>query len=262
MSQPSEALTGNVLALSTTGTTLLILIQLASRIFTFASNQLILRTLSPIILGISAQLELYQVSILYFSRESIRMAIQRQPSVSASSTISINSSDGAPLIPQDMQALASQVVVNASYLSIFFGIPTTVMFTILYYHFAPEQASSTPFFGISVAVTGLASLLELSIEPFFAVVQQRMWYEKRAAVEMPAAFVKSIATCSVFLYASHANKDFGALPFALGHLSYSIILISGYCITLLPGGNEKQFSFLLTRLPFRRVLESIFAFLG
>ncbi|KAK1148285.1 oligosaccharyl transferase subunit ost3/OST6 [Aspergillus melleus] len=47
-----------------TGTTLLIAVQVASKLFTFVSNQLILRNLHPETLGIAAQLELYSISIL------------------------------------------------------------------------------------------------------------------------------------------------------------------------------------------------------
>jgi oligosaccharide translocation protein RFT1 len=221
MSQPTEARMGNMLASSATGTTFLIMIQLASRIFTFASNQLILRTLSPIVLGIAAQLELYQVTILYFSRESIRLAIQRQPltPVSAPSPDSKKDSKTDEIKSLDQLAVSS-----------------------------PTQAADTPFFQASVAVTGLASLLELCIEPFFAVIQQRMWYEKRAAVEMPAAFLRSLVTCSTFLFASRINQPAGALPFALGHLSYSIALICGYCWTMLRGADERRFTFLLKKI--------------
>ena len=255
MPQSSEGPAGTAVASSATGTTFLILIQLASRVFTFASNQLILRSLSPSILGIAAQLELYQVSILYFSRESIRMAIQRQPLASVPPTSSGQSSNEAAAISRDKQSTASQSIVNVSYLSIFLGIPLALVFTVLYQWFAPAQASNTPFFNTSVAVTSIASLLELSIEPFFAVIQQRMLYEKRASVEMPAAFLKSFATCSIFLYASHVNWDVGALPFALGHLVYSIILICGYCIAFLPGTDARQFSFLLTPMQSRCVFK-------
>ncbi|KAF3401608.1 Oligosaccharide translocation protein RFT1 [Penicillium rolfsii] len=250
MSHPIEARMGNMLASSATGTTFLIMIQLASRIFTFASNQLILRTLSPIVLGLAAQLELYQVTILYFSRESIRLAIQRQPltPVSAASTdtkkdLKLDASD---LL--DQLAISSQSVVNVSYLSLCLGLPFTILMTLLYQYFAPAQAIDTPFFQASVAVTGLASLLELCIEPFFAVIQQRMWYEKRAAVEMPAAFLRSLVTCSSFLIASRINQPAGALPFALGHLSYSIALLCGYCWALLRGAGERRFTFLLTKI--------------
>ncbi|KAJ5195158.1 uncharacterized protein N7498_008596 [Penicillium cinerascens] len=173
MSQPDEASVGNAVASSATGTTFLILIQLTSRIFTFASNQLILRTLSPIVLGVAAQLELYQVSILYFSRESIRLAIQRQPLV-LSSTLSRQGTNQAQSASQDGQSEASQSVVNVSYLSLLLGFPSAIIFTMLYERLAPRQALGTPFFRESVLVTGMASFMELSIEPFFAVVQQHM----------------------------------------------------------------------------------------
>ncbi|KAJ5150971.1 uncharacterized protein N7482_010223 [Penicillium canariense] len=257
MSQPTDARMGSMLASSATGTTFLIMIQLASRTFTFTSNQLILRTMSPIVLGIAAQLELYQVTILYFSRESIRIAIQRQPltPAPAPSLGRKEHTKSGPTSPLDQLSIASQSVVNVSYLSLCLGLPFTIILTLLYQYLAPTQAADTPFFQTSVAVTGLASFLELCIEPFFAVIQQRMWYEKRAAVEMPAAFLRSLTTCSTFLCASRLNQPVGALPFALGHLSYSIALLFGYCWSMLRGTSERQFAFLLTRIPSRDTSE-------
>ncbi|EPS31277.1 hypothetical protein PDE_06232 [Penicillium oxalicum 114-2] len=253
MSQPSQAhQTGNMLASSATGTTFLILIQLSSRVFTFASNQLVLRAMSPIILGIAAQLELFQVTILYFSRESIRMAIQRQPLQPVSTFSSASSSEADkkedPETAKNYLEIASQSVVNLSYLSLCLGLPLTILVTSLYQYFAPVQAAMTPFFYSSVVLTGLASLLELSIEPFFAVIQQRMWYEKRAAVEMPAAFLRSLVTCLSFGFASRRNQAVGALPFALGHLSYSLALVCGYCWTMLGGAGDRNFTYLLARI--------------
>jgi oligosaccharide translocation protein RFT1 len=243
---PNGARAGAV-ASSVTGTTFLILIQLASRIFTFASNQFILRALSPVLLGIAAQLELYQVSILYFSRESIRLAIQRQP-LAQSSTSNGQGSKQAESISRNGQSEASQSVVNVSYLSLLLGVPSAIVFTLLYERLAPRQALGVSFFRESVLVTGIASLMELSIEPFFAVVQQHMWYDKRAAVEMPAAFLKSLTTCCAFTYASRTGINAGALPFALGHLAYSVALIFGYCFSLLRPTHERHFSFLPARI--------------
>lgn len=248
MAKTDDAHMGKILASSATGTSFLILIQLASRIFTFASNQLILRTLSPVILGIAAQLELFQVSILYFSRESIRMAIQRQPIPSSPDK---KSSLEADAVATDSQSVASQAVVNVSYLSLALGIPSSLMLAMLYQRFVPEEASETAFFYHSVILIGAAALIELSIEPFFSVVQQHMFYEKRAAVEMPAAFLRSAVTSSAFIYASQVNYDLGVLPFALGHLSYSLALICGYSLVLLRGANTTRFSFLLTRIQSR-----------
>jgi oligosaccharide translocation protein RFT1 len=248
MVEPDDAHMGKILASSTTGTSFLILIQLASRIFTFASNQLILRTLSPVVLGVATQLELFQVSILYFSRESIRMAIQRQPISPLSSNEPAYEAKAATA---EKQSVTSQIVVNVSYLSLVLGIPASLMFAMVYRRVVPEEASSIAFFYPSVILTGTASLLELSIEPFFSVVQQHMLYEKRAAVEMPAAFLRSAVTSLTFIHASRVNSNLGVLPFALGHLSYSLALVCGYSLALLKGPNTKRFSFLLTRIQSR-----------
>ena len=244
---PNGARVGDVVASSATGTTFLILIQLASRVFTFASNQLILRSLSPIVLGIAAQLELYQVSILYFSRESIRLAIQRQP-LPQSSTSNRQGSKQLESASQDGQSEASQSVVNVSYLSLLLGVPSAIVFTLLYERLAPRQAQGIAFFKESVFVTGIASFMELSIEPCFAVVQQHMWYDKRAAVEMPAAFLKSLTTCCAFIYASRSGQNAGALPFALGYMAYSIALIFGYSFSLLWATDERRYSLLPVRI--------------
>ncbi|PHH62082.1 hypothetical protein CDD81_7575 [Ophiocordyceps australis] len=60
------------------GASLLILLQLASRLATFAANQILLRFLTAPLLGAATQLELYYLSVLFFARESLRVAVQRQ----------------------------------------------------------------------------------------------------------------------------------------------------------------------------------------
>ena len=88
----------SILSASAKGATFLILLQIGSRALTFAVNQILLRFLSPELLGVSAQLELFSISVLYFARESLRVALQRQS--------------------QSLQA-----VINLSYLAVFTGLP-------------------------------------------------------------------------------------------------------------------------------------------
>ncbi|KAG5921549.1 hypothetical protein E4U42_005806, partial [Claviceps africana] len=59
------------------GASLLILLQVASRLVTFVANQLLLRYLTAPLLGLATQLEVYYLSVLFFSRESLRVAVQR-----------------------------------------------------------------------------------------------------------------------------------------------------------------------------------------
>ncbi|KAK5275762.1 Oligosaccharide translocation protein rft1, partial [Cryomyces antarcticus] len=91
-------MSNSILSASAKGATLLILLQVSSRALTFAINQVLLRFLSPELLGLSVQLELYSISVLYFARESLRVALQRQ-------------SHGV------------QTVVNLSYLAVGLGVP-------------------------------------------------------------------------------------------------------------------------------------------
>lgn len=246
MSQPEDDEAGRVQRPSAFATALLIIIQLTSRLFTFAANQLILCKLSPATLGIATQLELYLNTTLYFSRESIRIAIQRQPLRVISNQENTEKVSHREI--QDENLAASQSVVNISYLSLGMGFPFAIILTIFYMHFTPQEAAKTPHYDTSIIITGVASLLELGSEPFFAVVQQHMLYKKRAVVEMSAAFMKSFIVCSTFAWASRVDRDIGVFPFALGHLGYSLILIGGYAMKMPSIARKKHFSLLPARV--------------
>ncbi|KAL4912131.1 Rft protein-domain-containing protein [Aspergillus aurantiobrunneus] len=251
MSQPARSakmLSGSAMS----GTRTLIIVQLASRLFIFASNQMILRGLSPSILGISAQLELFLISILYFSRESIRAAIQRQPLQPPAAYSAITDkktvSSSEELQRRKILAESSQSIVNMAYLSIGMGILTATTFLAFYVHFASKEVSETPFYHMSVAITAIASLVELGSEPFFAVIQQYMLYSKRAAVEISAAFLKSLVTCCISMWAVRYGHSVGCLPFALGYLSYALTIFGGYCLVTVYQSSDWHFSFLLSRI--------------
>lgn len=249
MSQQGKNRVGRVQRPSMFATVLLIMIQLTSRLFTFTANQLILRKLSPNILGIATQLELYLTTTLYFSRESIRIAIQRQPL----RVVAGQENAGAAFHREisDENQTASQSVVNISYLSLGMGFPLAIILTLSYMHFTSQEATKTPYYYTSVMITGAASLLELGSEPFFTVVQQHMLYKKRAVVEMSAAFVRSLIVCSTFVWASGNSRDVGVFPFALGHLGYSLVLFWGYAMTMPSIARQGNFSLLPTRIKAR-----------
>ncbi|PWY69159.1 nuclear division Rft1 protein [Aspergillus sclerotioniger CBS 115572] len=245
-----------MLASSVSGTTLMILVQLASRVFTFTANQLILRGLPPAILGIASQLELYFISILYFSRESIRVAIQRQP-LQLKFIPTSGHKDGTDPTSEnagdvsEARIIASQSVVNMSYLSLVLGFLFAMAFAVSYMQFAPSEVSQMPSYHASVVITTIASLMELSVEPFFTVVQQYMLHRKRAVVEMSAAFVKSLTTCLAYTWAARTGHTVGVLPFSLGYLCYSTTLICGYMLALRGVTNMWKFSIFPTKIKSR-----------
>ncbi|PYH68743.1 Rft-1-domain-containing protein [Aspergillus vadensis CBS 113365] len=229
-----------MLASSASGTTMMIIVQLASRIFTFTANQLVLRSLPPAIMGVASQLELYFISILFFSRESIRMAIQRQP---------------LQLKPLTMYSHKDSTVVNMSYLSLALGFLFALAFAASYVQLASREVSELPYYYASVIITSIASLMELSTEPFFTVVQQYMLHRQRAVVEMSAAFVKSLTTCLACAWASRAGHSIGVLPFSIGYLCYSSTLICGYMLALSGVTDAQKFSMLPTKIKSRDTSE-------
>ncbi|KAL4927445.1 Rft protein-domain-containing protein [Aspergillus undulatus] len=252
MSRPAEN-ASSILVSAMSGTTNLIFVQLASRLFIFASNQLILRSLSPSVLGIAAQLELFLISILYFSRESIRAAIQRQPLQSPVSSAATGKEKDAVSTRDEqergkIQTISSQSIVNMSYLSIGMGIITATVFAVCYLRFASNEVLETPHYHASVVIIAVASLIELSSEPVFAVVQQYMLYGRRATVEVSAAFLKSLVTCGISTWAVRYGHSLGALSFALGHLTYALAIFCGYFIFAFRQPSDWHFSLLLSRI--------------
>lgn len=200
---------------SARGATFLILLQIGSRAITFALNQVLLRFLSPGTLGVSVQLELFKTGILYFSRESLRVAAERR------------SSGGV------------QASINVSYLSIFIGVPISALLSYLY---MSVTLPDVPFFSEALRVSQLAALVELLMEPAFTAVQQKMLYKTRAAAEGSSVVLKTLAVFSIFFWANSRGVDLGVLPFAIGELVNSIVLTFVYWILTTPVARASDFS--------------------
>ncbi|KAI1340178.1 Rft-1-domain-containing protein [Xylariaceae sp. FL0016] len=201
------------------GASLLIVLQIASRAVTFVANQLLLRFLTAKLLGVSTQLEVYYVSVLFFARESLRVAIQRQGSPSSSS--SKTPSDATN--PRD-----SQSVVNIANISLALGLGTSVVLGSAYLYYVDAETAATPYLNTALRIYGLAALVELLSEPAFMVLQYRLRFGPRAAAESIATFLRCLVTFGAANWAWRKDLDFGALPFALGQLAYGVGLLGVY----------------------------------
>lgn len=190
----------NAVSASAKGASFLILLQIGSRALTFALNQILLRFLSPELLGINVQLELYCISVLYFARESLRVALQRR-------------ADG------------TRAVINMSYLAVAAGIPFSIILAQLYLQ---TEVPKVPFLVTSLWWYGGAAMLELLAEPCFAVAQQKMLYKTRASAEAMSTIAKTVTTVGLVLWSSRRGLDMGVLPFAGGQLAYAVTLLSVY----------------------------------
>ncbi|KAA8901939.1 oligosaccharide translocation protein RFT1 [Sphaerosporella brunnea] len=207
-SAPEPALSDSLLSASAESAKFLVLLQVASRLLTFSVNQLLLRYLSPTLLGVSVQLELLTTSILYFSRESLRNALQRQAT-----------------------AADSRVVTNLALLT----LPLGLVFSVLLgtgYLWGREGGEGIGYWKVSVALFVIATLLELAAEPAFAVAQMRMRVKVRAAAESAAAMARCALTCGVTVWAAGQGRELGALPFAIGQIGYGGVLLLVYTVRI------------------------------
>ena len=200
----------SLLSASAESAKFLILLQVSSRVLTFIVNQVLLRYLSPELLGVSVQLELFMTTILYFSRDSIRTALQRQTT-----------------------RTQTQAVINLSLLALPLGVFFAGGLSLFYTRsFASPETAEQPFFLESIGLYALATILELAAEPWFALAQLRLRYKLRAGAESAAATVRCILTCGVTLAAARGWVEIGGgvgpLPFAVGQLGYAVVLFGVY----------------------------------
>ncbi|KAK7937948.1 Oligosaccharide translocation protein RFT1 [Apiospora aurea] len=213
------------------GASLLIVLQVASRAVTFVANQLLLRFLTAQLLGVSTQLEVYYLSVLFFARESLRVAIQRQgPTTTTATSTGENSKDnknGDNKVSSD-SAQDSQSVVNVGHLALVLGLGAAVGLGGAYLKYVDAATASTPHLDTALYIYGLAAVIELLSEPAFVVLQHRLRFGPRAAAESYATFVRCIVTFGAANWAWRSGCDWGALPFALGQLGYGLALTGVY----------------------------------
>jgi oligosaccharide translocation protein RFT1 len=202
----------SLLSASASSAKYLVLLQVASRLLTFGVNQLLLRYLNPSLLGLSVQLELLTTSILYFSRESLRNALQRNSSAD------------------------STVVANLALLTLPLGVVFSAVLGVGYWGMG--QAEVVEYWTQSVALFVVATLLELAAEPAFAVAQMGMRVKVRAAAESAAAMARCGLTCGVTIWAARTGRELGALPFAIGQVGYGGVLLLVYTVRI---GREVHF---------------------
>ncbi|KAK8123649.1 oligosaccharide translocation protein RFT1 [Apiospora kogelbergensis] len=193
------------------GASLLIVLQVASRAVTFVANQLLLRFLTAQLLGVSTQLEVYYLSVLFFARESLRVAIQRQGPTTATTTTSNGNNNNEKKENDPGPGPGRRRRVGGAYLK-----------------YADAATAATPHLGTALYIYGVAAVVELLSEPAFVVLQHRLQFGPRAAAESLATFLRCAVTFGAASWAWRRGADWGALPFALGQLGYGLGLSGVY----------------------------------
>ena len=214
---------------SVKGASFLILLQIGCRALAFIVNQILLRFLSPHILGLSAQLELFSISTLYFSRESLRNALQHKPNNDGPRK-TVESGGGEDRKSTDKVAVSygattrMQEVINLSHLAIAIGVPLTIAFTWLYLQKADIEVLESHHMRSSLYIYALATVVELLNEPAFNVARQEMMYAARASAEFLSFFMRALISCSISIWVGLSGRNLGVLPFAVGQLGYAVTL--------------------------------------
>lgn len=111
-------------------------------------NQALFRLASPSAFGAAAiQFELILSTILFLSREGVRNALLRVKS------------------REDPERTIRRL--NLTFLPIVFGIPLSVLTSLLYTHLAGQEIKGKPHFQIAIALYALAAMTELLSEPMY-----------------------------------------------------------------------------------------------
>lgn len=218
------------------GATLLIALQLATRLLTFAANQALLRLLDAPLLGLSARLEAFYLAVVFFSREAGRVAVQRQPVSPPGGKGEGEKGKGAG------PAREGQAVVNLSYIAPLLGLVVSASLG------SAMRSGSEPSFNDALVYYALASALELLSEPSFALAQLRLRFGTRAAAEALAGVARCAATLAS-AWALSRRGDVGVLPFAYGQVAFGTVLLLWYSASGWSIARQGGFSILPRRIP-------------
>lgn len=224
---------------------LLVLLQLGSRIITFSLNQALLGFTTPAAFGTATiQLEPLLNTVLFLSREGIRSAIVR--SASAADKQRQQQPDGA-----HVQGTPSSSIWKTSWIPLYAGIPLTLLGFGLYAKRAASSVKSQASFKHAVCLYGLATLLELASEPWFNRAQVDNNIKLRVSIEGTAVVARAIVTLAVVVAGGESSA---LLAFGLGQLVYSLALITRYVwhyrsSKISGSGRESQYVEVLLRGP-------------
>lgn len=209
------AMPDNKEAKAVRGASLLILLQWATRIVTFLANQTLIRYVTAELLGISTHLDVFYLSVIIFSRESLRSAIQRQGTINSNQgTTSPDQIDHQAKTKKDddhgSHSETSQAIVNLAYLVTALGLPTATVLGWTYLSALSEETlAAAPNLVPAVCIYALATILELLSEPAFAVLLSRLQFGARAGAEWTGTILKCAVTLASAVWASWYGLKLG-----------------------------------------------------
>lgn len=183
---------------------LLVLLQLGSRLVTFTLNQALLSYTTPAAFGTATvQLEPLLNTVLFLCREGIRGALARQSRSNLSST----------------------EVTKLSLLPVALGLPLSLAGFCIYARNTSPAVYQQDFFTVSVLLYGLSTVIELASEPYFNRAQLELDVKLRVSIEGSAVIARALTTLLFVLY---GRDQVALLAFGAGQLAYAVVLFIRY----------------------------------
>ncbi|KAL9938224.1 hypothetical protein V8E36_002847 [Tilletia maclaganii] len=206
---------------------LLITLQVGTRLLTFALNQLLVRLTDPSVFGTAnVQLDLLLSTILFLARDGVRGAMIRSTQAAAAVA------DGAPISNgaqrKSKRALLPAGLHNIALLPVPAGLAIASIATFVYTtKLAPKELvdSHRTEFSTSVALYVLGAVLELLSEPFYNRASVSLNIQLRVKAEGAAVIAKGVATlafmaASTSRFSSSDKVGKGLIAFGLGQAAY------------------------------------------
>lgn len=204
-----------LLAKSAKGVTFLLFGQAFTKLSTFILNQILITYISPTTFGINMFLEFLITTILFFSREGIRLSSQR-----------IKDGDDEKY---DRHSAIQQSIINLGYIPLMIGLPLSSVVIYWQYGKISELFKHMQLFQASISIIWLAVIVELMAEPFYILNQFKLNYDKRTRYETLAVTLSCLTNFGIVFW--FKDREIDGLPivaFSFGKLMHAVVLFTAY----------------------------------
>lgn len=213
---------------ASSGASILMMGQVFSKIITFTLNQLLNRFQTPTALGLINVIEFTISTILFFSRESIRLTCN-QIEISNNSLVQLQN---------------TQLIINLSYISVLIGL--IIITPILYLQISNnhieiiklklQENNSIKSIYILLSLIVISIVFELASEPYYNLNQFKLNFVNRTKFESFASFMRCTTQFLTVILLKDSKNIINSTTYLLtfsyciGQLSYSVTLFLLYFI--------------------------------
>lgn len=204
-----------LLSKSAKGIAFLLFGQAFTKLATFILNQILITYISPKTFGINMFLEFLMNTVLFFSREGIRLSSQR-----------IKDGDDEKF---DKHSSTLQSIVNLGYIPLMIGTPLASVVIYWQYGRISDLFKHMQLFQLSISIIWFAIVVELMSEPFYILNQFNLNYDKRTRFETMAVTLSCFTNFGIVFY--FKDMDIDGLPivaFSMAKLVHSLVLFITY----------------------------------